>query len=138
QATRADALLAARGEFTSDVRPMRLRNALVIGQVTVCVVLLICSGVLLRGADVMRHTDVGFKTQSVIAMGFGEKFRTRIVDRLSSDPVIQSLAAAGSTPLNGILPSVSVSDGEGKSALRAWYNHVSPEYFPLLEIPILQ
>jgi hypothetical protein len=100
--------------------------------------LLICSGVLLRGVDVMRHTDVGFKTQSVIAMGFGEKFRTKIVDRLSSDPVIQSLAAAGSTPLNGILPSVSVSAGEGKPALRAWYNHVSPEYFPLLEIPILQ
>ena len=91
QATRSDALLAARGEFTSDVRPMRLRNALVIGQVTVCVMLLICSGVLLRGADVLRHTDVGFKTQSVIAMEIGEKFGTKIVDRLSSDPVNQRL-----------------------------------------------
>ena len=33
---------------------------------------------------------------------------------------------------------MSVSAGEGKTVLRAWYNHVSPEYFPLLEIPRLQ
>jgi predicted permease len=36
QSTRADVMLAARGEFTSDVRPMRLHNALVIGQITIC------------------------------------------------------------------------------------------------------
>jgi predicted permease len=138
QATRADVLLAARGEFTSDVRPMRLRNALIIGQITVCVMLFICSGVLLRGAEVLRHLDVGFRTQSVIVMGFREKFRTKIVDRLSSEPVIQAVAAAGSTPLNGIPPTVSVSAREEATVLRASYNHVSPEYFTLLEIPILR
>jgi predicted permease len=135
QATRADALLAARGEFTSDVRPMRLRNSLVIGQVTVCVILLTCSGTLLRGADVLQHADVGFKAQNVIVLGVGKKFRAKIVDWLSSEPVIQAVAAAGSAPLNGMLPNVSVSDGEGKMALRAWYNHVSPEYFPRCKFP---
>ena len=50
QSTRADLARAARGEFSSDVRPMRLRNALVICQITVSALLLICSGVLIRGA----------------------------------------------------------------------------------------
>src|SRR5579872_2146915 len=138
QVTRCDVMLAARGEFTSDIRPVRLRNALVIAQITVCVVLLICSGVLLRGADAMRHFDIGFKTHSVIAIEIGEKFRTRIVNRLSSEPGVQAIAAAGSTPLNGMLPAVSISAGEGQKALRAWYNHVSPEFFRLLEIAILR
>jgi hypothetical protein len=138
QATRVDALPAARGEFAGDVRPMRLCNSLVIGQVTVCVMLLACSGTLLRGADVLQHADVGFKVQNLIVVGVGEKFRAKIVDWLSSEPVIQAVAAAGSAPLNGMLPNVSVSSGEGKMVLRAWYNHVSPEYFPLLQIPIQQ
>ncbi len=138
QATRTDLAQATRGEFTSDVRPRRLRNALVVGQIAISVVLLICSGVLLRGADAMRRTDVGFRTRSVIVMGTGQKFRSGIVDRLSSEPVVQGIAAAGSTPLNGALPAVSVSTGEGGETLRASYNHVSPEYFRLLEIPILR
>ncbi|HEX4810839.1 MAG TPA: ABC transporter permease [Bryobacteraceae bacterium] len=137
QATRTDVMLAARGEFTSDVRPMRLRDALVIVQITVCVVLLICSGVLLRGADGMGRIDVGFKTRGVIDMRVGERFRARIVDQLSSKPVVQTIAAAGSTPLNGMLPAVSISSNAGATGLRASYNHVSPEYFPVLEIPIL-
>ena len=53
QSTRADVMLAARGEFTSDVRPMRLRNALVIVQITVCALLLIC----FRSPDSWRERD---------------------------------------------------------------------------------
>src|SRR5262249_4700760 len=101
QVTRSDVMLAARGEVTSDIRPVRLRNALVIVQITACVVLLICAGVLLRGADAMRQFDIGFRTNGVIAIAIGEKFRIRIVDGLLSEPGIQAIAAAGSTPLNG-------------------------------------
>src|ERR1700722_8486585 len=138
QATRPDVMLAARGEFTSDVRPLRLRDALVIAEITVCVVLLICSGVLIRGAEGIGRIDVGFRTRGVIEMRIGEKFRAKVVGRLSSKPAIQTIAAAGSTPLNGMLPGVPISTNAGATALHAWYNHVSPEYFPLLEIPILR
>src|SRR5262249_16638301 len=34
QATRSNVMQAARGEFTTDVRPARLRNALLIAQIT--------------------------------------------------------------------------------------------------------
>jgi predicted permease len=139
QSTRSDVMLAARGEFTSDVRPMRLRNALVIVQITVCALLLICSGVLIRGESAVRSFDVGFRTHGVIAMVPPEKARTVILERLRRDSTVQAMAAAASIPLTtGILPAVSISAGEGAKTSQAWYNHVSPDFFSLLDIPILE
>jgi predicted permease len=138
QSTRDNVMLAARGEFTSDVRPVRLRNMLVIGQITASVLLLICSGILIRAADRMRNFELGYKTRGVIIIGIEEKFRPKIIERLSSEPMIQTFAAAATTPLNGMLPTIAVSAGSGETAPNAWYNFVSPEYFSLLEIPILR
>jgi predicted permease len=138
QSTRTDVMLAARGEFTSDVRPMRLRNALVIVQITVCALLLICSGVLVRGEAAMRSFDVGFKTHGVIGMVLPEKSRAVMLERLRTDSAVQAIAASESIPLNGILPAVSISAREGAKTPWVWYNHVSPEFFSLLDIPILE
>ena len=59
QATRPNVMQAARGDFSRDFRPARLRNALVAGQITMCALLLICAGVLLRGARRLANFDVG-------------------------------------------------------------------------------
>lgn len=136
QSTRADVMLAARGEFTSDVRPMRLRNTLVIVQITVCALLLICSGVLIRGESAMRSFDVGYKTHGMIGIVPPEKARTVILQRLRSDSAVQAIAEAESIPLNGTLPAVSIS--AGPKASDGWYNQVSPEFFSLLGIPIIE
>jgi predicted permease len=138
QSTRTDVMLAARGEFTSDVRPMRLRNTLVIVQITVCALLLICSGVLIRGESAIRSFDVGFKTHGVIGMIPPEKARGVILQRLRSDSTVQAIAAAASIPLNGVLPPVLISAAAGAKASDAWYNYVSPEFFSLLDVPILE
>jgi putative ABC transport system permease protein len=138
QSTRADVMLAARGEFSIDARPMRLRNTLVIVQITVCALLLICSGVLIRGEGAMRSFDVGFRTHGVIGMVPPGKGRPLILQRLRSDSTVQAIASASSLPLNGILPAVSISAGAGAKASDAWYNHVSPGFFSLLEMPILE
>ena len=66
QATRTSVMQAARGDFTSDYRPARLRNALVVGQITVCVLLLITAGILLRGARRVQSMDIGLRTRDVI------------------------------------------------------------------------
>jgi predicted permease len=138
QSTRADVMLAARGEFTSDARPMRLRNTLVIVQITVCALLLICSGVLIRGESAMRSFDVGFRTHGVIFMDAPAKGRPLILQQLKSDSTIEAIAAAASIPLNGILPPVLISAGVGAKTSDGWYNFVSPEFFSLLDIPILE
>ena len=138
QSTRPDVMLAARGEFTSDVRPLRLRNALVIGQITVCALLLICSGVLIRGARRIGSFDVGFKTQGTVEIEWTAKTRPQTLARLESMPAVQAIAGVSHAPLNGILPGVTLSSGQNQKAVPAWRNHVSPEFFSLLNIPLIE
>jgi hypothetical protein len=137
QATRGDVMLAARGEFTSDLRPMRLRNALVIAQLTVCTLLLIACGALVRTTTAISTFDIGFRTHGVIAMHIVENGRTRVVNALASDTGVNEIAAASSIPLGGLLPAVTASGPSG-SAISAAYNYASPEYFGMLRIPIVR
>ena len=75
QATRLDVMQAARGDFSSEFRPTRLRNALVIAQVAVCGFLLICSGILLRRANHLESLDPGMHTHDVAEIYVREKSR---------------------------------------------------------------
>ncbi len=138
QTTRGDVISATRGEFSNDWRPARLRNALVVAQVAICVLLLISTGVLIRGAQAIGGFDVGYTTDGVIVVGVEHTHKARVLDALSSDSMVQRIAAASSTPMNGMLPSLVLTDKVGGTERRAWYNDVSPEYFSSLGIPILQ
>src|SRR6266478_1942930 len=138
QATRTNVMQAARGDFTSEFRPARLRNSLVVGQITVCVLLLVTAGIMLRGATRIQSLDIGLRTRDVVEIAIQEKARARVTDRLSSDPAVQILAAAGSAPLNGAFPAVSVAPADGDVVLHTAYNRVPAEYFRVLEIPIVR
>ena len=137
QATRATVMQAAKGEFTTDHRPARLRNALLIGQVTVSALFLICAAMLLRGQSRMRSLDVGLKTQGVVEIEVQDQWRAKVVDRLAAEPAAAMVAGASKVPLMGYLASTPVTP-EGGVQTRAGYLYVSPEYFPVLGIPILQ
>ncbi len=136
QATRADVMLAARGEFTLGLRPVRLRNALVIAQITVCTLLLLAGGDVLTTIAISTF-DIGFRTRDIIAMNIADKSRAQVMAALTSDVGVQTLVAASSIPLGGWVPSVNASRQNG-SAITALYNYVSPEYFEILGIPLLR
>jgi predicted permease len=136
QATRNHVMQAARGDFTSEFRPVRLRNSLVVGQVTVCVLLLITAAVLLRGVKRLQTMDSGMSTRDNIEMVVEEKFRARVLERLSSEPMVQILTAAVHAPVDR-KPAVPVMPAKGGSKLQIALNRVSPEYFNMFEIPIL-
>src|SRR6185503_10175780 len=67
-ATRPSVVQATRGSFDVEYRPSRLRNALLVTQVTGCVLLLICTGILIGGARSLRRTDIGFQTHNVLTV----------------------------------------------------------------------
>jgi predicted permease len=136
QASRSSVILAARGEFTADLRPARLRKVLVLAQISVCTLLLVACGALLRTTLEMSSVDVGFRTGGVVAMEVAERARRGVNDALAADPAVDAIATASSIPLNGLVPSVTIVTQDG-SAISAAYNHVSPGYFDLLAIPIL-
>jgi predicted permease len=137
QATRTDVMQAARGDFSSAFRPARLRNSLVIGQITVCVLLLITAAILLRGIQRIQTMDSSLSTRDNIEMVVEEQFRARVLERLSTDPAVQILAAAGNAPVDR-KSAVPVMPAGGGATLQIASNRVSPEYFTLFEIPILR
>jgi predicted permease len=138
QATRSNVMQASRGDFTNEFRPTRLRNSLVVGQITVCLVLLISAGVLLRSAQRMQTLDIGLRTRDVIEIEFQKKFRSRVLAQISSESFVRMFAAAKDPPLDGAFPKVPVRTTDGEDFTQASSNHVSPEYFTVLEIPILR
>jgi predicted permease len=137
QVTRSNVMLAAKGEFTAHLTPGRLRSGLVLAQITVCTLLLIACGALLRTTGEMRTFDIGFRTDGVVAIGIVESARNRVIDALASDPAVHVIAAATSIPLNGLMPSVTIATQSG-AAINAASNYVSPAYFEMLHIPILR
>jgi predicted permease len=137
QATRTSIMQATRGDFTTEFRPTRLRNSLVVGQITVCVLLLITAAIMLRGIKRVQTLDTGLSKRDSIEMVVEEQFRPRVLERLSTDPVVEILAAAGSAPVDR-KAMVSVMPAEGGTALQIASNKVSPEYFTVFEIPIVR
>jgi predicted permease len=135
QATRPGLLYATRGDFSADFHPARLRNALVVSQVTVCVLLLICSGVLLRASRRLQESDVRLIAEGVLEIEFYANL-AKIADRLDREPWVESAGSAWRTPLMGPLRTIPVAPGA--DFVRAGYNFVSPRYFPTFRIPLVR
>jgi predicted permease len=138
QATRSNLMQAAKGEFSTDFRPARLRNVLVIGQVTVSVLFLICAAVLIRVNHRLQRLDAGLQTDGVLELDLQDRFRVRVLHEANSDPGVQMMAAASKFPFGGSLPRVPVAAGQGSEQFPAGYLYASPEYFQVFRIPILR
>jgi hypothetical protein len=138
QATRPNLVLATRGDFSNDYRPARLRHVLVISQVTVCLLLLICAGVLLRAARKVEALDPGLATRGAFHVEVDPKYQTKIVNRLKSEPNLETLAVAWQPPLYGRFQTIPVGVSEHGDVTWARYDFVSPEYFDVFRIPLLR
>jgi predicted permease len=138
QATRPGLMYATRGDFSADVRPSRLRSALVAGQITVCVLLLICSGILLRTGLKLQASDVRMTTDGVVDIQFDDHISAKLADRLQQKPGVDSIAAAWRPPLTGSLRTIPVLLDVHAALRRVGYNFVAPEYFNVFRVPVLR
>jgi putative ABC transport system permease protein len=139
QATRPNIVQATRGDFDTDFRPQRLRNMLVVGQVTVCVLLLISAGIMLRGVGRLQQLHIGLRTNGVIRLDVHPRPHAReaVLAVLRTRPDIRLLAAATDPPFGRRFPTVVVQDSSGV-AHQTFYDFVTATYFPLLDIRILR
>ena len=135
-ATRPNIVQASRGDFDTRLRPSRMRNTLVVGQVTMSVVLLICAGVLLTSARHTERLDPGVRTDGVLQIQLLPRFRARGIEALRAAPDVRHIASASSTPLDGRFTETRVIIGN-RPAERVSYVVVSPEYFSVLDLPII-
>jgi putative ABC transport system permease protein len=138
QATRARLVEATRGDFSSDHRPSRLRNVLMVGQVTVCTLLIVCSAVALRSQRRVSAQDIRIRTEGMFELLLAKALDTSGVERLRASPGIEAVAAVWRTPIANELVKLAVIPSGGKAEVAAGYNFVSPEYFSLLRIPLVR
>ena len=137
QATRPDIVRASRGDFDTQYRPSRLRNALVVAQISTSVLLMTCAGVLLRSARDAQELDPGFQAREVVLMEVLDPPRARIIEALRMEPGVRDVASASSYPLDGAFPRVEINTATD-SNVRVLYNLVSPSYFSAIGLPILR
>ena len=138
QTTRADVRLMMRGEVAQGVPASRLRTWLASGQVAVCVLLVTSAGILLRSAAAIARFDIGFVSGRTIVARIDDRARPTALLKLGTEPSVARIAAAQSAPMNGILPGLILSAGDDAATIRAWYNRVSPEFFDLLGVRLIE
>jgi predicted permease len=134
QATRANLTQAVRGEFANDHRPARLRNALAVAQIAVCALLLICTSVLLRSERIKFERAGANRWDGIYSVFTTKDYRRPNLDAaLATLP--QAAPAAVVTTTTIPVPSFPSAHAVGDVDLpNVWFDHVSPEFFPLRRI----
>jgi predicted permease len=142
QATRTSLVEALRGEFGVRVSSSRLRSMLVVSQISVCVILLVLTGILLRASGAYQRADLGYRIEGVVYPLFlGREDASapgKLAQKLATEPWVDQWAAALRPPLYETEDRIPVTTAQGSQPVRSGFNIVSPEYFKVLEIPLLR
>jgi predicted permease len=135
----------------------RLRNLLVVAQVTACVVLLVGASLCLRSLLNARSIDPGFETRNTVAASLtvetfgydetrGRAFYARLLEHIRAMPGVRYASLTDHLPLGQIMRMQAVEiDGyqaprgpSGMAGLPIDMALVAPDYFETMGIPVLR
>jgi putative ABC transport system permease protein len=156
QSTRVDVGEALKqGGARAGAHPHRAaaRQFLVAGEVALCLVLLVCAGLMLRSFLRVLHVDPGFRTEQLLTMRVTlprsyqtvaavMRFYSQLPDRLKTLPGVTDVSAASSLPISG-------GEGTGEIAIEgrvmapgenpgATFQRTLPNYFRVMGIPLVR
>ncbi len=151
QATKQDLQAFTKQNGADSAGPTRgwLRGLLIGIQVAVCMALLVSAGLLLRALHAAETTDPGFDYRNVAVVstsfrgpGYDDArvalLRRQLREQIGSQAGIEATSLVGKTPLSpGHMQTTFRRAGE-EAAHDVDINPVSPEYFSLIRIPIVQ
>src|SRR5215475_2104312 len=154
QATKPDLVPALKDVASqSGVRRSLLRNALVVTQVAVSLLLLIASGLTLRALQRLRAMNPGFNPENALMMNFdlslqgfegdaGAQLRKQLLNRVESLPGVQSASITDFMPLSlGYNSSQVLIEGQpqerGVNAPSAMQASVGLKYFETIGTPLV-
>jgi predicted permease len=132
----------------------KVRNALVVAQVAVSLVLLVVAGLFVRSSQNAEHTYLGFDPHNVLnltmetrTIGFDqartEQFFREMEDRVRVLPGVESASLAASIPMGYSNEGAHVfaegqTQASKEAAPSALYNVVDPAYFTTMRVPLLR
>jgi predicted permease len=114
-------------------------------QVAVCLVLLVCAGLLLRTLRNYANENLGVETQGLLVFGVSPQagvdehaFYRQLLDRLGQMPGVQSVSLAENRPGSGWSDNNELKlDGVVKQGASLRSNNVGPDFFHTMGVPIL-
>jgi putative ABC transport system permease protein len=149
-----NSVLKDAGRGSSDGRGRhRLRNALVVAELTIAVVLLTGAGLLMRSFTRIIRVDPGFRTDSAVIMDLSlpakkykepaqqALFADQALERLGRIPGVTAAAAVQALPFHGDyylefqIDGKPVAPGDQPGTL---YYAVTPGYFKAMGIPLIR
>lgn len=149
-----DALKQGLGRSSSDSGGNRTRNALLVSEVALSLMLLIAAGLMIRSLWALESVNPGFDAHNVLTMDVGvtrqkfdsaqkeSDFFNTVLQRVAALPGVDSAGVIDSLPLTGGSnqpiaiegrPAAIMSD-QPEVAVRA----ISPGYIKAMHIPVLQ
>ncbi|MGB8508625.1 MAG: ABC transporter permease [Pyrinomonadaceae bacterium] len=140
------------GAIAGSGHKSRLRNALVIAQIALSVVLLVAAGLLIRSLQQAQSADPGFNPDNVLLASFdlfpsgydearGAGFYSGLIERVEVLPGVAAATIADKAPLSLFNHSEQSVGIEGYVArededVNIEYGIVGPNYFRALQIPL--
>jgi len=132
----------------------RLRGALVVAQIAVCLVIVVCAALFARSTGNASRINPGYRTDHILMasaqlgiQGYdsirGKQFERDVVRRVGELPGVRSVALARYTPFgynNDIqyaIPEVTAAKIPD-NGVGCFNNIVSPEYFATMGLPIVE
>ena len=141
------------GSASSGRTKTRLANGLVVAQISLSLLLLICSGLFIRSFLSAQQINPGFNPHNVLIASYdlftagyseasGAEFDRQLVAKLQGLPGIQSVALSNRVPLgfNGGSTSVKPAGyvSQANESMETQVAIITPNYFQTLQIPILK
>ena len=146
----------AGGRRSSDTAGISLRRSLIVGEVALAMVLVVGAGLLIRTLWRLMQVNPGFRGEQVLSVRVTPDQSScqqraacvalydEVLRRAREMPEVTEVAATNTVPLTGEVPYV-VAEMEGHP-LRAgeslapllWAGAITPDYFHLMGIPLLQ
>ncbi|MGE0882125.1 MAG: ABC transporter permease [Blastocatellales bacterium] len=147
-AFQADLKESGRGQTTNSA----LRNALVVSQVAITIVLLVGAGLLGRSFLKLLETDPGFRPQSAVAMTISlpttigkdeeqshKQFHMNLLERLGQIPGVVAYGSINALPMTGRgANGTFLKDNNRATPGQADYRLAGAGYFAAMGIPLLR
>ncbi len=143
---------ASTKKVMGGVRSKRIHNTLIAGQIALTLLLLASAGAAIQGFIKLEHTPLGYNPHNVMSVGIPvhdntyttwesrSTYFTQLRDRVAAMPEVKmaGLSTNATPPANGADNKFEILGKPAADDQHARLNFVSMEYFPVLQIPLLQ
>lgn len=139
--------IAGGVRFPSQDRPPLIGNCLLVAEISMSVVLLVCSGLAVRSLIQLTSVDQGFESTDITTATLSgaerraEAYYHALLYGVEQIPSIDSAALSSRSPLGGASPEsvrVSESAGSAQRAVPAVMNIVTPGFFRTYGVSVLE